>query len=117
LQIAADKGFALKPDGLYLGKKLVASARENDIYDALGLQFIEPELRKGRDELTRAAKHSLPTLVGDADLHGIRAVLFGAIRILHSGRSQRVCRGAGCWDPRGGFEEFERASGFSRPFT
>jgi DNA polymerase (family 10) len=70
-RFAADKGFALKPDGLYRGKKLVASATENDIYDALGLQFIEPELREGRDELKRAAKRSLPKLVGDEDLHGI----------------------------------------------
>jgi DNA polymerase (family 10) len=37
--LAAGKGFALKSDGLYRGKKLVASATENDIYDALGLQY------------------------------------------------------------------------------
>jgi len=70
-KLAADKGFALKPDGLYRGRALVASASENDIYDALGLQFIEPELREGRDELKLAAKRSLPELVGDEDLHGI----------------------------------------------
>ena len=70
-KLAADKGFALKSDGLYRGKKLVASATENDIYDALGLQFIEPELREGRDEMKLAAKRSLPQLVGDKDLHGI----------------------------------------------
>jgi len=70
-KLAADKGFALKPDGLYRGRALVASASENDIYDALGLQFIESELREGRDELKLAAKRSLPELVGDEDLHGI----------------------------------------------
>jgi DNA polymerase (family 10) len=68
---ARNKGFDLKPDGLYRGKKLIASATEKDIYDALGLQFIEPELREGRDEIARAAKHKLPKLVRDTDLHGI----------------------------------------------
>jgi DNA polymerase (family 10) len=70
-KLAADKGFALKPDGLYQGRTLVASATENDIYGALGLQFIEPELREGRDELKLAAKRNLPQLVSDQDLHGI----------------------------------------------
>jgi DNA polymerase (family 10) len=70
-QLARDIGFELKPDGLYRGKKLVASATENDIYEALDLQFIEPELREGRDEIARAAKHKLPKLVRDQDLHGI----------------------------------------------
>jgi DNA polymerase (family 10) len=68
---ASDKGFELKSDGLFRGKKLVASATEKDIYEALHLQFIEPELREGRSEIARAAKHGLPELVSDKDLHGI----------------------------------------------
>ena len=67
----ADKGFDLKADGLYRGKTLVASATEEDIYEALDLQFIEPELREGRDEIKRAAERKLPDLVTDQDLHGI----------------------------------------------
>lgn len=31
----------------------MASAREDDIYDALGLQAIAPELREGRGEIGR----------------------------------------------------------------
>jgi DNA polymerase (family X) len=65
------KGFELKTNGLYCGKKLVASVAEEAIYEALGLQFIEPELREGRDEINRAAKNKLPDLVADQDLHGI----------------------------------------------
>jgi DNA polymerase (family 10) len=68
---ARDKGYELKTDGLYRGKKLVASATEEDIYAALNLQFIEPELREGRNEIEQAAKHALPPLVRDKDLHGI----------------------------------------------
>lgn len=70
-KLAQDRGLALKPDGLYRGKKLIASAAESDIYEALDLQFIEPELREGRGEIARAAKHKLPKLVRDKDLHGI----------------------------------------------
>ena len=55
-KLASDKGFELKPDGLYRGRKLIASATEKDIYEALGLQFIEPELREGRDEIAESRK-------------------------------------------------------------
>ena len=50
-QIANEKGLDLKADGLYRGRKLIASATEEDIYQASGMQFIEPELREGRDEI------------------------------------------------------------------
>ncbi|MEI9412477.1 MULTISPECIES: PHP domain-containing protein [Mesorhizobium] len=68
---ATERGFALKPDGLYRGRKLIAAATEEEIYEALDLQFIEPELREGRDEIERAASQQLPPLVRDGDLHGI----------------------------------------------
>jgi DNA polymerase (family X) len=55
---------------LHKGRSLVA-AKEEDIYDALGLPFIEPELREGRGEIERALKGKLPKLVTDSDLHGI----------------------------------------------
>ena len=70
-ELASEKGFELKGNGLYRGKKLIASASEADIYEALGLQFIAPELREGRGEIILAAKHKLPDLVQDSDLRGI----------------------------------------------
>jgi DNA polymerase (family X) len=70
-EFAGHKGFDLKPEGLYRGRKLVASATEEDIYEALDLQFIEPELREGRNEIKKASKHALPKLVRDEDLRGI----------------------------------------------
>jgi len=68
---ASAKGFELRPDGLYRGRKLVASATEKEIYAALRLQFIEPELREARGEIEQAAAHALPKLVRDLDLRGI----------------------------------------------
>jgi DNA polymerase (family X) len=60
----------LEADGLRMGRRLVA-VKEEDIYDALGLPFIEPELREGRGEIELALKGKLPKLVTDRDLHGI----------------------------------------------
>lgn len=46
----------------------VASANEADIYQSLGLQYIEPELREDRGEIELAKKSQLPTLVGVQDI-------------------------------------------------
>lgn len=45
-------------------------ANEKSIYDGLGLQFIAPELREGRGEVSLAAKWALPKLLEVADLRG-----------------------------------------------
>lgn len=52
-----------------IGKDL-AGEREEDIYEALGLQCIPPELRENRGEIERAASHALPRLIELADLRG-----------------------------------------------
>jgi DNA polymerase (family 10) len=43
---------------------------EESLYDAWGLQFIEPELREGNDEVELAATHALPNLVAESDIRG-----------------------------------------------
>lgn len=43
---------------------------EQDIYHALGLQYIEPELRENRGEIEAAAEHKLPKLVEVSNLRG-----------------------------------------------
>ena len=53
------------------GRKIVAAKEEEDIYAALGLPFIAPELREGRGEIQRALKRKLPSLVSDKDIRGI----------------------------------------------
>ena len=64
-------GLTLDGDGVRRGHKLLAAKSEEDIYAALGLPFIEPELREGRGEIERAIKGKLPSLVTDRDLFGI----------------------------------------------
>jgi DNA polymerase (family 10) len=69
--LALRRGLTLDSEGLRHGPKLVAAGSEEDIYAALGLPFIEPELREGRGEVDRAMKGQLPSLVTDRDLRGI----------------------------------------------
>ena len=68
--LAAEKGMRLEADGLHKGRSLIAGD-ETEIYRALGLPFIDPELREGRGELELALKGKLPKLVNDQDLRGI----------------------------------------------
>ncbi|MCK1758066.1 DNA polymerase/3'-5' exonuclease PolX [Bradyrhizobium sp. 137] len=68
--LAAEKGLRLEADGLHKGRTLIAGD-EADIYRALGLPFIDPELREGRGEVELALKGQLPKLVTDQDLRGI----------------------------------------------
>ena len=46
-------------------------ASEQDIYHTLGLQYIEPELREGLNEIEKAKTGSLPDLIKLSDLKGI----------------------------------------------
>jgi len=48
-----------EPEGLRRGRKIIAAGNEAEIYEALGLQYIEPELREGLDEIERAAAHKI----------------------------------------------------------
>lgn len=47
---------------------IVASETEHDIYRALGLDWIPPELREDRGELDLAASHKLPRLIEPRDI-------------------------------------------------
>ena len=75
--------IALRDRAIRLGLKLneyglfradddtrVAGAREEEVYQALGLAWVPPELREGRGEIEAAAARQLPGLVERADLRG-----------------------------------------------
>ncbi len=50
--------------------EVTRSEDESDVYGRLGLAYIEPELRQGRDEIAAAAEDDLPELVTLEDLRG-----------------------------------------------
>jgi DNA polymerase (family 10) len=49
---------------------IVASETEEQIYNALDLDYIPPELRENCGELEAAANHTLPQLITREDIHG-----------------------------------------------
>lgn len=71
-EIAAGRGLELDTDGLRRRDSLapVICRDEKDIYAALGLQFVPPELRTGSGELDAARSFSLPELITRADILG-----------------------------------------------
>jgi DNA polymerase (family 10) len=69
---AIGRGFKLNEYGLFqtADDARVAGEREDAIYQALGLDWVPPELREMRGELEAAEAHALPRLVDVADLRG-----------------------------------------------
>ncbi len=68
--LARERGGRLTIDGLEPASGPRVAASEEDIYSALGLPFIPPEIRDGGDELSRARAGTLPVLVSRADIRG-----------------------------------------------
>ncbi len=69
---AAQRGLKLNEYGLFrvADDTKVAGESEADIYGALGLAFVPPELREHRGEIAAAEAGTLPHLVERADLRG-----------------------------------------------
>ncbi|HZS77596.1 MAG TPA: DNA polymerase/3'-5' exonuclease PolX [Ktedonobacteraceae bacterium] len=72
---ALSMGMTINDYGLFRGKEpnleLVPCKDEADIYAALGMDYIEPELREDMGEIEAAIEHKLPRLVQLSDLRGI----------------------------------------------
>ncbi len=75
-QIAITKGLKLSEYGLFQRSgKQIAGKTEEEIYKALGMSYIEPEMRENMGEIELAQKNKLPKLVaydsikGDLHIH------------------------------------------------
>ena len=68
--IAQKLGLKLNEYGLTKGDEVVAGKTEKDIYKALGLDLIPPELREGRGEIEAATAGKIPKLIELGDLKG-----------------------------------------------
>ena len=74
-KIAQAKKLKLNEYGLYRGSKCIGGRTEQEVYAALGLDWIPPELREGRNEIALAREHKLPDLItleqvrGDLQMH------------------------------------------------
>ncbi len=66
--LAQKNGLKLSEYGLFRGSRRIAGRTETEVYQTLGLPYIEPELRENRGELEAAARGELPELVTTADM-------------------------------------------------
>jgi DNA polymerase (family 10) len=64
-------GFKMNEYGLYKGEKLVPCGSEEEIFAALKLQYIPPELRENMGEIEAAESDALPALLEKDDLLGV----------------------------------------------
>jgi DNA polymerase (family 10) len=68
---AVKRGWTLNEYGLFKGKKRFECDSEEAFYKRLGLSYIPPELREGRDEIELSEKGELPQLIEPKDVKGI----------------------------------------------
>ena len=67
---AQEQGLKINEYGVFRGIERIAGATEESLYQAVGLRYIEPELREDRGEIEAARQGRLPLLVTLADLRG-----------------------------------------------
>jgi DNA polymerase (family 10) len=64
------RGLKINEYGVFKGTRRVAGDTEESVYAAVGLPYIEPELREDRGEIDAAREGRLPTLITLNDLKG-----------------------------------------------
>jgi len=69
-EIAIKAKLKLNEYGLFKGNKMIAGPVEKEIYEKLGLDYIDPLLREDRGEVDAAKTHSLPELIEPKDIKG-----------------------------------------------
>ncbi|MFA5388559.1 MAG: DNA polymerase/3'-5' exonuclease PolX [Candidatus Omnitrophota bacterium] len=69
-QLAIKKDLKLNEYGIFRKDKKIAGKTEEEMYKALGLAYVEPELREDRGELEAAARGRLPDLIELKDIKG-----------------------------------------------
>ena len=74
-RIAISKGLKLNEYGVFKGDNLLAGRTEKEVFQSLGMSYIEPELRENTGEIEASITNELPELlnyneiVGDLQMH------------------------------------------------
>ncbi|MCP4170404.1 MAG: DNA polymerase/3'-5' exonuclease PolX [Fuerstiella sp.] len=93
-QRARDMGLKVNEYGVFRDDEQIAGATEEDVYAALNLPWIPPELRENRREFEMAAADTIPRLVelGDikGDLHMHTTASDGAASILEMAEAAKA---------------------------
>lgn len=71
-RIGVGKHLKINEYGIFRGDDRIAGRKEEDVYEAVGLPYIEPELREDRGEIDAAKRgpEHLPRLITRKDLRG-----------------------------------------------
>ena len=92
--LAIKKGLKLNEYGVFRGRKMIAGWSEQGVYRAIGLPWIEPELRENRGEIEAAFRQvqgkqpGLPKIIGYQDIKG-------DLHSIQNGMRNKVYRGNG----------------------
>jgi len=68
--MARERGLKLSEYGIFKGNRRIAGRTEEEVYRALKLPLIPPELREDRGEIEAAQKGALPRLIELGDIRG-----------------------------------------------
>jgi len=69
-ELGIKKGLKVNEYGIFRGKKSIGGAEEADVFKALGLPFITPELRENAGEIEAAQAGRLPALLEAKHIRG-----------------------------------------------
>ncbi len=69
-KLAIELGLKLNEYGVFKGNEKIAGKTEDEVYEAVGLCYIEPELRENRGEIEACKMGQLPKLVRLEDIRG-----------------------------------------------
>jgi DNA polymerase (family 10) len=69
-KLGVERGLKINEYGVFRGKRRIAGATEDSVFDQVALPFIPPELREDSGEIEAAAAGRLPKLVCLEDMRG-----------------------------------------------
>jgi len=69
-EIAKSRGLKINEYGVFRGEEKIGGKDEKDVYSALGLPWIPPEMREDRGEIEAAFSNSLPCLISEDEVLG-----------------------------------------------
>jgi DNA polymerase (family 10) len=69
-RMAAEQGLKINEYGVYRGAERLAGEHEEGIFESVGLDFVEPELREDRGEIEAAGNGKLPRLIELSEIRG-----------------------------------------------
>ncbi len=69
-ELGLERGLKINEYGIFKGKERVGGGEEEEVFEAVGLCWIPPELREDRGEIEAAREGRLPKLVGYEEVRG-----------------------------------------------